>query len=223
MAVVLLLAAGVLTPTADALCLDGSSSCECEAGHFFMVPSLSCSVSCTWCTPWVGLDGSSLSSNSEGSPEYEDGTDCTWTMSGVNPQVTFGSFETQEGFDYVYVDECFDAECTNVGASLAILDGQREPGFFFESSTSHLRVRFISDEIETQSGFTAAVSGGPSGCMPCEAGTYKAASEASECTVCPTNAVSAEGSTTLSSCECPAGYTGDAGVGEDCVACEAEP
>jgi hypothetical protein len=58
-------------------------------------------------------------------------------------------------------------------------------------------------------------------CLPCLAGTYMSTTDAFGCTACPTNAVSAEGSTALSSCECDAGYTGDAGVGEDCVACEA--
>jgi len=42
------------------------------------------------------------------------------------------------------------------------------------------------------------------------------------CTVCPPNAVSDERYTTNSTCFCPAGYTGDAGVGDDCVSCAAD-
>jgi hypothetical protein len=73
---------------------------------------------------------------------------------------------------------------------------------------------------ECAAGYTGDAGVGEA-CVACEAGTYKDVSDASECTACPANAVSAEGSTALSSCECAAGYTGDAGVGEDCVACEA--
>ena len=199
---------------------EGGGSCECGAGHFLFAPSLSCSGSCP-CTPWVGLNESSISSNSEGSRQYENGAYCTWKISGMNPQVTFGSFATQAGFDKAYLDECFDAECTSLGARLAVLDGQKATGLSFESSTSHLRIYFTSGTNTLDAGFTATVSGGPWGCLPCEADTYKTANDGSECTACPTNAVSGEGSTALSSCECPAGYTGDAGVGEDCVACEA--
>ena len=102
MAVILLLAA-LINPT-DATCPNGDGSCICEAGLFFNQPSLSCSGSCP-CTPWVGLNESTISSNSEGSLQYENGADCSWTISGVNPQVTFGSFETEERFDYVHLDE----------------------------------------------------------------------------------------------------------------------
>ncbi|KAJ1489967.1 hypothetical protein T484DRAFT_1665185, partial [Baffinella frigidus] len=58
-------------------------------------------------------------------------------------------------------------------------------------------------------------------CAPCEAGTYKDTTDASGCTACPPNAVSAEESTARSNCQCPAGYTGDAGAGDSCVPCEA--
>ena len=184
------------------------------------MPSLSCSGTCP-CTPWVGLNGSTISSNSEGSPQYGNNADCTWTISGLKPQVTFGSFATEAWYDKAYLDECVGGECTSLGASLAVLDGQQEPGLSYESSTSHLRIYLTSNGFFTASGFTATVSGGPPGCTPCRSGTYKAASNASGCTACPTNAVSAEASTALSSCVCAAGYTGDAEVGDDCVACEA--
>ena len=208
MAFVLLLAAGVLITTADATCSDGEG---------IFAPSLSCSGSCP-CTPWVGLNESTIFSNSEGSPEYKNNAACTWTISGLEARVMFGSFDIEAGYDYVHVDECFDAECTRLGASLAVLDGTQEPGQRYESSTSHLRVRFTSDLRTTKAGFTARVYGEASGCSPCKAGTFRASTDASGCTPCPTNAVSVEGS---SSCECPAGYTGDAGLGVDCVECKA--
>jgi hypothetical protein len=102
-----------------------------------------------------------------------------------------------------------------------MLGGEQAPGKRYQASTSHLLVFFDSDATGKGGGFTATVSGGPSGCTPCKSGTYKADTNALRCTACPFNAVSAEGSTALSSCACPAGYTGDAGVGERCVPCEA--
>ena len=205
----LLLAAGVLT-----------TSSACEAGHFFNAPSLSCNGSCP-CSPWVGLNESRISSNSGGSPEYGNNALCTWIISGGKARVTFDSVDTERNYDLVYVDECLDAGFTLGCRALAALSGQQEPGLSYESSTSHLRIRFASDGGATAAGFTATVSGGILGCTPCSAGTYTAASNSSECTACPTNAVSADGSTALSSCECPAGYTGNAGLGGQCVACEA--
>jgi hypothetical protein len=204
----------------DAASAEGAISCACAAGHSWIFPSLSCSGSCP-CSPWVGLNESTISSNSNGSPAYDANEVCVWTISGGKAQASFRYFETEGGFDYVYVDECVDSECTTLGARFAVLDGLQAPGLSYQSSTAHLRIRFTSDEISNMIGFTATVSGGASVCSPCEADTYKAASDASECTACPTSAVSAVGSTALSSCVCPAGYTGDAGVGGDCVACEA--
>ncbi|KAJ1483235.1 hypothetical protein T484DRAFT_2601247 [Baffinella frigidus] len=210
----------------DATSVDGASSCACWAGNFFMVPSLSCSGSCP-CDPWVGLNESTISSNSEGSGEYDNNADCTWTISGAKAQVTFHpwytaySLHTEPNADFVYVDECDEGQCSSVRASLAVLSGLPNQGLSYESTTFHLRLRFTSNSAVPGGGFTATVSGGPPGCAPCRSGTYVAASNASECTACPDNAVSAVGGTALSSCECPAGYTGDAGSGEDCVPCEA--
>ncbi|KAJ1467725.1 hypothetical protein T484DRAFT_3630844, partial [Baffinella frigidus] len=85
----------------------------------------------------------------------------------------------------------------------------------------------VSDEgstdrssCECAAGYTGDAGAGQ-GCVPCEAGTYKAVSGSAECTACPSNAVSLRGSTGLSSCFCPGGYAGDAGTGEACEACEA--
>ncbi|KAJ1477455.1 hypothetical protein T484DRAFT_1821350 [Baffinella frigidus] len=57
-------------------------------------------------------------------------------------------------------------------------------------------------------------------CSPCKTDTYKNTTDAG-CTACPNNAVSAEGSTSLSACTCPAGFSGDAGSGGSCVPCAA--
>ncbi|KAJ1476232.1 hypothetical protein T484DRAFT_1552100, partial [Baffinella frigidus] len=61
----------------------------------------------------------------------------------------------------------------------------------------------------------------PAECSPCEAGTYMDPANATGCTACPPHAVSAEGSASLSSCECARGFRGGAGAGGSCVPCEA--
>ena len=222
-ALVLLLAADVLITAAET---------SCEAGQFFIVPSLTCSGSCP-CTPWVGRDGSTISSNElYWVDEYRNNAQCEWKISGQNPQVTFDSFSlegvSKELFefpeshhdDWVAIFECFEAECNNFGEG-AVLYGEHEPGKLYESSTSHLLVYISSSATGSGCGFTATVSGEPSRCVPCKVGTYTAVIDASECTACPANAVSAEGSTAFSSCVCHPGYLGDAEVGKDCVPCEA--
>ena len=56
-------------------------------------------------------------------------------------------------------------------------------------------------------------------CGPCDEGTFKNFSGPLECTACPANAFSPEGSASSSNCSCARGYVGD-GV-RDCVACPA--
>ena len=67
-------------------------------------------------------------------------------------------------------------------------------------------------------GFTgdAAASGGS--CAVCTAGTYKSVMGSAVCTLCPSNAVSAEGGI---SCGCPVGFTWDAASGGSCTTCAA--
>jgi len=69
-------------------------------------------------------------------------------------------------------------------------------------------------------GYTGDAASGGS-CAACEAGTYKSVVGSVTCTSCPTHAVSAEGSTALSSCGCTAGYTGNSGSGGNCTVCGA--
>ncbi|KAJ1494851.1 hypothetical protein T484DRAFT_1608720, partial [Baffinella frigidus] len=57
-------------------------------------------------------------------------------------------------------------------------------------------------------------------CTACEAGTYKAATGAGECSTCPAGTSSALGSDALDDCKCLVGYRGTSD-GAACTACEA--
>ncbi|KAJ1474533.1 hypothetical protein T484DRAFT_1635394, partial [Baffinella frigidus] len=108
------------------------------------------------------------------------------------------------------------------------------------SHASHTRFAEQGVALSCPPGNYTSTADGVSSCVPCEAGTfkpfegpgaclscpgdgagdYKDTTDAADCTACPSNAVSAEGSTSLSACTCPAGFTGDAGSGGSCVLCE---
>ncbi|KAJ1474532.1 hypothetical protein T484DRAFT_3254951, partial [Baffinella frigidus] len=213
----------------DGVSAEEGRSCACGAGHFLVdnLPRLSCggsSSSCTSCTPSVGMSEGTLvlvpqEDSGIGNVQYHN---CEWRISGAEPRVTV-SWE-YSGSENFLVAECNNAESycdsygTNrLGSSSTLMSGERKE---YESATGHLRV-YASGRRASCLGFTATWSTGtskPPVCSPCEAGDYKDSTDAA-CTACPSNAVSAEGSTSLSACTCPAGFTGDPGSGGSCVQC----
>jgi hypothetical protein len=65
-----------------------------------------------------------------------------------------------------------------------------------------------------------SVTGSPTCCTACAAGTYKVASGNTACTPCPAYATTAStGSNTISACTCNAGYGGYANTSAGCTAC----
>jgi DNA-binding beta-propeller fold protein YncE len=66
-------------------------------------------------------------------------------------------------------------------------------------------------------GSTTGPAGGP--CVPCEAGTYKNGTGSGPCTLCYRNAHAPPASTSVSACQCAAGYSGASGTA--CTACAA--
>ena len=211
---------------ANAASADEGRSCMCEAALVFEpnIPSLTCGdpeQPFSACTPSVGVSAGSMNIPLEGAISIQQS--CTWTISGAAPRVSITSLQTQGMNVYAQVDECDDAECTS---SMSVFsESIYQSGWEYQSAAAHLRVRFQWNRYYSSSSGSLGAEWSTSyklpECSPCEAGTYKDATDASECTACPTNAVSAEGSTAMSSCECPAGFSGDAGAGQGCVLCEA--
>ncbi|KAJ1494158.1 hypothetical protein T484DRAFT_1766745, partial [Baffinella frigidus] len=223
----------------DGVSAEEGRSCACGAGHFFEdnLLRLSCSgssSSCTSCTPSVGMSEGAINVIQE-DMFISRFPSCSWIISGADPRLTL-SFEAVDGFGshaVVFgVDECADAECGSGYHSLARYqvnyDGdmhlEAEPGRQFQSTTGHLRLSLSPgymylDGLDMNATWSTGASKAP-GCSPCKAGTYKDTADGA-CTACPCHAVSPEGSTSLSACTCPEGFTGDAGSGGSCVPCAA--
>ncbi|KAJ1484528.1 hypothetical protein T484DRAFT_1655570, partial [Baffinella frigidus] len=203
----------------DGVSAEDGRSCACGAGHFFEdnVPMLSCSGGSSGgcsCTPSAGSNSGTLSVQASQS--------CYWTISGVEPRLKVTSSQLQNTHLVAYLDECDDADCMSYQP---VVSRERiyESGWEYQSSKRHLRVRlewtiYGSSVVGSVVATWSTTSKAP-GCSPCKADTYKNATDAAACPACPSNAVSAEGSTSLSACSCPAGFTGDAGVGGICVRC----
>ncbi|KAJ1489968.1 hypothetical protein T484DRAFT_1884999, partial [Baffinella frigidus] len=218
--------AACLSCPGGAVSAEDGTSCVCGAGKIFEhnVPNMTCSGNCP-CIPSVGVSEGTMNNVLGG----EDGDqECRWVISGAEPSVSITSFDqglssSSGNAGYMYIEECEDASCRNY-KSLASYQSMRTaaPVQKYTAITGHLRVSFWSSR-GTDASFTAtwSTTTKPPECSPCEAGTYKDTADASGCTACPKNAVSAEGSTARSSCECAAGYTGSTGVGRVCLACEA--
>ncbi|KAJ1487097.1 hypothetical protein T484DRAFT_1666283, partial [Baffinella frigidus] len=207
----------------DAVSVEGAKSCVCAAGHVFEhnIPSVRCSGSCP-CTPAGGHHQGLLTIPLDDAYGWSGKKSCTWIISGAAPRVAVAPQHHSSWSAYAYVDECKDAECVSY---TSIGNFYLSEGYEYLGATAHLRVRFewyAHDRVNCSLAAEWSTTEKLPECAPCEAGTFKDATDASGCTACPTNAVSAEGSTALSSCECPAGYTGNTGMGESCVECEAD-
>ncbi|KAJ1467870.1 hypothetical protein T484DRAFT_1857322 [Baffinella frigidus] len=212
----------------DEVSAEEGRSCACGVGLFFEdnVPMLSCSgepsESCP-CTPSVGSNRGTLSFQAVASDMGNGYQPCaSIIISGVEPRVTVTSLQVQNGHLVLRLDECDDEGCTSYTSVGGF--GMSSSGWEYQSRTRHLRVSFewSVDSSSIISGSLVAAwstTSKPPGCAPCEENTYKDTTDAAACTACPSNAVSAEGSTSLSACTCPAGFTGDAGSGVSCGQC----
>ena len=115
---------------------------------------------------------------SDGSGNYGNNENCWWLIeSGSEISVSFSSFDTESGYDYVSVYRCDTAAC---GSSQRILrhSGSLSSSNVYSSSTGFLKVTFTSDGSVTQSGFTGTWSvsqTGASFCHPCPAGKHQGA------------------------------------------------
>ena len=217
--VLLLLAAGTVLTVAGA---------SCPAGFVpsASVSSLRCSGTCP-CNPSDNLTTTTISSNSEGSLVYGENADCVWIIHGLSPQVTFGSYLIVYP-DVLSVSECFDAECSFAADLTAFSNGPSDKsGLSFSPSETmipYLRIRLTSTAhmgfpSGVWRGFTATVSGGGTACEPCAGYTPI---NASGCIPCPENTSPNAAGTGCAPDQCGWGYTGDPGLGEGCVACEAD-
>ena len=149
------------------------TDCNCVAGYTVDTggEALHCEGTCG-CVSSLATGGVL----SDGTGDYSPHENCSWTISGASPSVSFTSFLIDSGWDYVYVDQCWDAECSSGVENLAKLSGTPELATY-TATGQHLRVRFTSDFMGQDSGFTAS--------WVSDSGTWFSCTNIDECTGWP--------------------------------------
>ena len=136
---------------------DSSSDCTATAGSGD--PACTATVACSGSCACPSSAAASSGSLTDGSGSYGNDEDCSWviTASGGSISISFPSFSTESGYDYVYVYSCESSSgATSCGSSseLAKLSGSSVSSSSSWTSTSGImRVRFTSDGSTTRSGF----------------------------------------------------------------------
>ncbi len=100
--------------------------------------------------------GTSFGTISDGPSNYLDNANCTWLIaSTAEITLSFTSFETEGGYDFVIISHCSTSSCTTP-VMLAKLDGSfASADTTYTSSTGYLQVVFTSDGSITRAGFVA--------------------------------------------------------------------
>jgi hypothetical protein len=112
----------------------GSDSCiDCSPGFISQqggtecqqcAASVTCSGSCE-CSPGYGITSGTIT---DGSGDYPNSAYCQWTISSQSEiTLSFSEFNTESNYDYVYVNECEDANCNRYN-ELDRLDGSGQSG-----------------------------------------------------------------------------------------------
>ena len=155
-----------------------ATSCtDCEAGKTSVatataaVATMTCGGSCgDGCSPSPGAQSGTFS---DGSGSYGNNEDCWWLIEaplGTEISVSFSSFNTESGFDYVSVYQCNTAACgssertgllKHSGSSLSSSN-------MYRSSTGILKVTFTSESGTSAIGFSGIwISSSTSGATSC--------------------------------------------------------
>ncbi|KAJ1495837.1 hypothetical protein T484DRAFT_1924771, partial [Baffinella frigidus] len=178
----------------------------------------------------VGSGSASGGVITDGPGDYSDSEDCWFIISGDNPTATFTFLQTQvqnaAGGDWLFVEESEDAGFEKNVIQLAKLQGSPTLRSFTATAGRHLRLRLTSDvftDVDTATygfprGFVATWS--IEACTACGAGTFKNATGPFNCTRCPAQMTSAEGSVGVAACACAAGSAIADGASE-CALCDA--
>ena len=172
-------------------------------------PTVTCSGPCSC----PATSASASGTFSDGPGEYGNNVTCRWLVSSaagqeVMPEVSisFPAFDTESGYDYVYINECQDSSCGSL-TQIAQLDGNSvDPSTAYVSSTGHLQVVFSTDGKVTRSGFEAEWR-----VLSCLPNSYRNSETylgvaVDECMPCGDNASSPAGSVSPFNCSCDAGY-----------------
>ena len=113
--------------------------------------AVTCSGSCD-CSPSSGQGSGKIT---DGSGDYSNDEDCSWLISSSTEiRLSFTSFDTEAGYDYVTINRCTSSLCSSV-EQIARLSGSMSSSKVYTSSTGYLQVLFTSDDSVLGSGFVA--------------------------------------------------------------------
>ena len=128
---------------------DGITYCNaCAPGTYAFPTSVTCSGPCE-CVPSLGPTSGTIS---DGPGDYPNNANCEWLIAAPGAvSLTFSAFNTESGWDYVSVNECTSATCSDK-TQLAKLHGTQGNGQTYSSSTGYLQVVLTSDGSSTHVG-----------------------------------------------------------------------
>ena len=118
----------------------------------------SATVACSGSCPCPSSSAQSSGSFSEGSGDYDNDEDCRWLISSTADteiELSFSSFNTESGYDYVTINRCSSASCSSPEQLVKLSGDSVGSSDKYTSSTGFLQVRFTSDSSQTRSGFSA--------------------------------------------------------------------
>jgi len=138
--------------------------------------SVACAGGCD-CPSSAAATSGSLT---DGSGDYIDNQDCSWVISASSASsisISFSSFDTESGYDYVRINSCVSssgATSCDSPVELAELSGNSvlSSGNSWTSTTGIMRVHFTSDGSVTRSGFVALWQISGEACTECAAGIF---------------------------------------------------
>ena len=186
---------------------------------------MTCGGSCGGgCSPSSGAMSGTFS---DGSGSYGNNENCWWLIAaqaGAEIRVSFSSFSTESGYDYLSIYTC---NCESSSQRILRHWGSLSSSNVYSSSTGFLLVTFTSDYQCTMGGSTgtwssssvlASVESDATECADCSAGTYSASSS-STCPTCVAGEYSTSSSSTCIACVAGKHTASDGEA--DCVACGA--
>ena len=164
--------------------VDVGGSCEaCAPGKSSQYSNFTCTGPCP-CDPTERL-------LTDGPGRYDNSETCSWLISASSTiTLSFQSFETERGYDYVTIYSCLSATCGGGRRQVASLSGSQaghlSGSLTYNSTTGFMQVVFTSDGSITGPGFEAEWSSAQTTgqCIDCPIATYSDASGSSSCRQC---------------------------------------
>ena len=145
----------------DTVGAGSSATCQsCGAGKYslpvFAGPGSSCSGACP-CDVSEGASGGTLT---DGSGEYGNDVQCTWTIAAPvgDIAIQFTSFNTESGYDTVTIYACALSDCSDAVKLEELSGAGVSLNLRYTTSLGYMQVVFDTDGSVTREGFEATWS-----------------------------------------------------------------